>query len=112
MMVFKVDRLKAEYDVHIDNLTLRDLDDQSKNNPFQFVPSGDRGGRLKLEIIANRCYYFNGSLEVFQARIMRNYDSDMLASKSVEDFLAHEFAHVMTFKAKRPSVDIGCKART
>ena len=46
----------------------------------------------------NAGYDFNGSLENFTARIMRNYNNGVLASKDVEDLIAHEMAHILTFQ--------------
>lgn len=44
--------------------------------------------------INNNDYYFNDSLEAYTERIMRNYTSGALATKSIDDLIAH----VMTFQ--------------
>ena len=65
--------------------------------PFQYVPE-NIGGFLEYRLVINRDYDFNGSLDAFSARIMRNYNNGVLASKNVEDLIAHEMAHVLTFQ--------------
>lgn len=90
------DKLKEEYDVKINNFAVESLGKEYKNVPFQFVPVNR--GVLSIKLVINKDYYFNDSKEAYTARILRNYNSGALASKSIEDLIAHEFAHIMTFQ--------------
>lgn len=92
------ENLKEEYDVKINQLKVMKLGDDSKNIPFQYIPSKGKEGSFVYCVVINSEYDFCGSLELFNARIMRNYNKNVLAAKTVEDLIAHEFAHVMTFQ--------------
>lgn len=91
------DKIKEDYNVRINTITVMDLGKQNEKVPFQFVPE-NVGGYLKYKLVLNAGYDFNGSLENFTARIMRNYNNGVLASKDVEDLIAHEMAHILTFQ--------------
>jgi hypothetical protein len=91
------DKIKENYNVRINIITVMDLGRQNEKVPFQFVPE-NVGGYLRYKLVLNAGYDFNGSLENFTARIMRNYNNGVLASKNVEDLLAHEMAHILTFQ--------------
>lgn len=91
------DKIKENYNVRINTITVMDLGRQNEKVPFQFVPE-NVGGYLRYKLVLNAGYDFNGSLENFTARIMRNYNNGVLASKNVEDLLAHEMAHILTFQ--------------
>lgn len=39
-----------------------------------------------------------GSQEMFQNRILRNYNKGILASNSIDGLISHELAHIMTFQ--------------
>ncbi len=58
----------------------------------------ERHSKNSVSFNLNAGYDFNGSLENFTARIMRNYNNGVLASKDVEDLIAHEMAHILTFQ--------------
>lgn len=91
------DKIKEEYSVRIDNMELESLGNGNEKVPFQYAPE-NVGGFLKYRLVINKDYDFNGSLEAFSARIMRNHNNGFLASKSVEDLIAHEMAHILTFQ--------------
>lgn len=91
------DKLKAEYNVNIDNISLMNLGEQNRNVPLQFYPE-NIGGFLKYKLVLNQGYNFEGSLSDFTDRIMTNYNNGVLASKNIEDLIAHEIAHVITFQ--------------
>ncbi len=92
-----LDRLFEEYDIMLDELMVRSLGRGNEKVPFQYIPQ-NVGGFLKSTVVINKDYYFNDSLETYTARIMRNHNSGVLAAKSVEDLIAHELAHVLTFQ--------------
>ncbi len=91
------DQILEVYDARVDEWRLESLGDKAKNIPFRYNPQ-KHGASVKHTIIINTEYNFNGSLELYQARILRNYDSGMLAAKNIGDLIAHELAHVMTFQ--------------
>lgn len=91
------DKIKEEYNVRINNIDLESLGSGNEKVPFQYVPE-NVGGFLKYKLVLNKDYDFNGSLEAFSARIMRNHNNNVLAAQNVEDLIAHEMAHVLTFQ--------------
>lgn len=91
------DVIKSEYNIKLNGYTLESLGRGCENVPFQFVLS-NLGGFFEYRVAINADYNFNGSLEAYQARIMRNHNSGVLAATCVEDLIAHEMAHVMTFQ--------------
>lgn len=92
-----ISNLMNEYNIKLDAVVVKALSPEQNTTPFQYNPV-NRGGFLENQLIINSNYYFNDSLEEYNARIMRNYNRGVLASKKVEDLIAHELAHVMTFQ--------------
>ena len=91
------DKVKEEYNVSIKNMELESLGNGNERVPFQYVPE-NIGGFLKYRLVINTDYDFNGSLDAFSARIMRNHNNGFLSSENVEDLIAHEMAHILTFQ--------------
>lgn len=91
------DKVKEEYNVSINNMELESLGNGNERVPFQYVPK-NIGGFLKYRLVINTDYDFNGSLDAFSARIMRNHNNGFLSSENVEDLIAHEMAHILTFQ--------------
>lgn len=89
--------LTTEYNIKLDTIIIKSLSPEQNTTPFQYNPE-NKGGFLENQLIINSNYYFNDSLEEYNARIMRNYNRGVLASKKIEDLIAHELAHVMTFQ--------------
>ena len=92
-----ISKLMTEYSIKLDAIIIKSLSPDQNTTPFQYNPE-NRGGFLENQLIINANYYFNDSLEEYNARIMRNYNRGVLASKKIEDLIAHELAHVMTFQ--------------
>ena len=92
-----MDTLKEQYRISLDRIGLESLGSGYETTPFQYQPM-NLGGFLSSRIVINADYNFNDSLEAYEARIMRNYNRGVLAAKNIEDLLAHELAHVMTFQ--------------
>lgn len=90
-------KLTNEYNIKLDKLTVRELGADEYNVPFQYC-ANTRGIYFEYELVVNKGYYFNDTLEEYNDRIMRNYNKGALASKSIEDLLAHEVAHILTFQ--------------
>lgn len=93
------DKLSAEYDLPIlaSDIKCVSFGEGNDKQPFRFNPC-KVGYSYRPSIEINSDYYFNDSLEDYQKRIMRNYSKGTLASKNMEDLIAHEVAHVLTFK--------------
>ena len=92
-----IDEISSQYTINLDEIAVVDLGNKFRTTPFQYQPYFEND-KLKHRLVINGGYYFNDSQEEFQARILRNYDKGVLAAKSVEDLIAHEMAHVMTFQ--------------
>lgn len=92
-----IDKLTSEYNVKLAELVVQPLSQSDDKVPFQYQPYFENGNLLH-RLVINENYYFNDSQEEFQARILRNYNNGVLASKTVEDLIAHELAHIMTFQ--------------
>lgn len=92
------DKVRADYDVQIDEIKTQPLQANESNVPFQFQPVRGKDGELLKRIVINSNYDFMGSQEQMQARILRNFNNGVLASNSIEGLIAHEAAHVMTFQ--------------
>ncbi len=92
-----ITNLMNEYNIKLDVVVVKPLSPNQNTTPFQYNPKNS-GGFLENQLIINANYYFNDSLESYNARIMKNYNNGVLASKNVEDLIAHELAHVMTFQ--------------
>ena len=93
-----IERIQGEYNVKLDSVITMDLGEEFGRVPFQyryFIENGE----LNHTLVINSGYYFNDSHKAFQERILRNYNNRVLASKSVEDLIAHEMAHIMTFQS-------------
>lgn len=92
-----IDEITSQYIVRLDKVEVIDLGNNFKTTPFQYQPYFEND-KLKHKLVINNGYYFNDSQDEFQARILRNYNRGVLAAKSVEDLIAHEMAHIMTFQ--------------
>lgn len=92
-----VEKITTQYDAKVNSIVVESLGNGFEKVPFQYVPE-NVGGFLNSKIVINRDYYFNDSLESYNARIMRNHNSGALAAQNIEDLISHEMAHVMTFQ--------------
>ncbi|MCH5297857.1 MAG: minor capsid protein [Ruminococcus sp.] len=93
------DNILKDYEIRIDELVSKPLNEEYKNVPFQFQPDKNEYGEFIKRIVINTNYDFMGSQEAFQNRIMKNYNNKVLNSNSIEGLIAHELAHVMTFQS-------------
>ena len=92
-----IDEICSQYTVNLNEITVVDFGDKFRTTPFQYQPYFEND-KLKHKLVINNGYYFNDNQDEFQARILRNYNGGVLAAKSVEDLIAHEMAHIMTFQ--------------
>lgn len=56
-------------------------------------PSSSRG-KLRFALVINEDIDYN----VVKKKIQRRYDKGRFAGKSIEDYIAHEMAHIMTYQ--------------
>ena len=92
-----INNVSEEYIVRSFEVAVLDLGASQSKTPFQFQPY-EIEKALHFRIVINSGYYFNDSLKEFSERIMRNYNNKVLAAKNVEDLIAHEMAHLLTFQ--------------
>ncbi len=94
-----IDKFNTEYDLGISSSDIKcvSFGKGNEKNPFRFYPH-KFGYQYYPSLEINKDYYFEGSLDEFTKRIMRNYSKGTLSAKSVEDLIAHEIAHILTFK--------------
>ena len=78
-------------------LDIKSLGAGYENVPFQYI-GDDVGSFLRNRIVINKDYYFENSLDEYNKKIMGGYKDNILASQNIEDLIAHEMAHVMTFQ--------------
>lgn len=93
-----IEKLQSQYNIKLNDIVITSLGKGLETTPFQYNPKNS-GGFLVNQLYINSDYYFNDSLEAYEARIMRNYNKGVLAAKSIEDLIAHEMAHIMTFQS-------------
>lgn len=91
------DKIANEYDVAVKKLDIKSLGAGYENVPFQYI-GDDVGSFLRNRIVINKDYYFENSLDEYNKKIMGGYKDNILASQNIEDLIAHEMAHVMTFQ--------------
>ncbi len=89
--------VEKEYRIRINNIPVKPLGKGFEKVPFQFQ-ANPIGASVQMDIVVNSDYDFNGSLEAFNNRIMRNHNSGALAAKNVQDLIWHESIHVLTFQ--------------
>lgn len=92
-----IEKMQSQYNIDLKEIVITPLGKGFETTPFQYNPK-NVGGYLSNQLIINSDYYFEDSLEDYEARIMKNYNRGVLASKKVEDLIAHEMAHIMTFQ--------------
>lgn len=77
-------------------ITITSFGEGHKTEPFRFYPI-KKGNWYEASLQINKDYNFNPTLAEYEARIMRNYNSGVLASKTLNDLLLHEYAHIASF---------------
>lgn len=61
---------------------------------FGAAPYLDDRGKLRFALVINEDIDYN----VVKKKIQRRYDKGRFAGKSIEDYIAHEMAHIMTYQ--------------
>lgn len=89
-----IEQLKKQYEIHLSSIEVGKM---GKRDIFGAGPYVDDDGKLKFGLAINENIDFNKVK--FQAS--KYYDIGRFAGKNVEDYIAHEMAHIMTYQ--------GCK---
>jgi len=89
--------VENEYNLMLDEITVKGLSDEYENVPFQFQ-TDMVNNKSVMHVVINKKYDFNGNLAEFNERILSGYQSNYLASKNVKNLIEHEMAHVLTYQ--------------
>jgi hypothetical protein len=92
-----IEQAQSEYDIRVDEIAYTDISSQGKI-PLQFNPINN-AGNFKSQLIINKGYDWNRTLDELNARIYnKNYIKGKPSSQNLEDLIYHELAHFMTFQ--------------
>lgn len=91
-----IENAEKEFGNICSNINITSFGEEHKREPFRFNPI-KKGNWYESSLEINKDYNFNPTLSEYEARIMRNYNSGVLASKSLNDLILHEYAHIASF---------------
>lgn len=98
-IVSSIEKIQREYDVKIDKFSLEDISREYGKVPFQFYPINENG-KFKSKFLINEGFNWEMNLDKMNERIYnRNYKKGVLASQNINDLIAHEMAHFMSFQS-------------
>ena len=98
-IVSSIEKIQREYDVKIDEFSLEDISREYGKVPFQFCPINENG-KFKSKFLINEGFNWEMNLDKMNERIYnRNYKKGVLASQNINDLIAHEMAHFMSFQS-------------
>lgn len=98
-IVSSIEKIQREYDVKIDEFSLEDISREYGKVPFQFYPINENG-KFKSKFLINEGFNWEMNLDKMNERIYnRNYKKGVLASQNINDLIAHEMAHFMSFQS-------------
>lgn len=83
--------LQEEYTINISNIELVDM---GKNDIFGVAPYIDESGKLRFVLALNQ----NIDYDKVKSKIQSRYKRGRFAGKSIEDYIAHEMAHIMMYQ--------------
>ena len=86
-----INNLKKEYDIRLDLIEVAKME---VGDIFGAAPYLDDRGKLRFALVINEDIDYN----VVKKKIQRRYDKGRFAGKSIEDYIAHEMAHIMTYQ--------------
>ena len=86
-----INNLKKEYDIRLDLIEVAKME---VGDIFGAAPYLDDRGKLRFALVINEDIDYN----VVKKKIQRRYDKGCFAGKSIEDYIAHEMAHIMTYQ--------------
>ena len=86
-----INNLKKEYDIRLDLIEVAKME---VGDIFGAAPYLDDRGKLRFALVINEYIDYN----VVKKKIQRRYDKGRFAGKSIEDYIAHEMAHIMTYQ--------------
>lgn len=89
-----IDKLQSEYEIKLGGTLATSLGKGNESTFFAAAPYRKDEKEIGFAFLVNTDYNYSR----FEERIMKRYESGYFAGKSVEDYIAHEMAHVMTFQ--------------
>lgn len=88
---YAINKLQEEYRI---SLTTIEIGDMGKGDIFAAGPYLDDSGKIKFGLVINANAAYN---KVTRSMAIR-YKNGVFAGKSIEDYIAHEMAHIMTYQ--------------
>lgn len=86
-----IERMQSEYKIKLDSI---DVAKMGKGDIFGAAPYVDKTGQLKFALVINE----DADYDKIKRLINHRYSNGILAGKSIEDYVAHEMAHIMTYQ--------------
>lgn len=97
-------KLQNEYDIHLDSIEIAPM---GKETIFGAAPYIDDNKQLKFALVLNE----NVDYTKVKERIESRYKRGKFAGKSIEDYIAHEMAHIMTYQDCKTQQEYEIKKR-
>lgn len=103
-----VEALKREYDIKLDGTLATSLGKGNERTFFAVAPYHENDRNIGFAFLINTDYNY----DKFEDGIIEKYKKGYFAGKSVEDYIAHEMAHVMTFQNSKTEMQYNNIKRT
>lgn len=97
-------KLQNEYDIHLDSIEIAPM---GKETIFGAAPYIDDNKQLEFALVLNE----NVDYTKVKERIESRYKRGKFAGKSIEDYIAHEMAHIMTYQDCKTQQEYEIKKR-
>ena len=89
-----IETLQKEYTVKLGGMLANSLGKSNESAFFAAVPYYKNERDIGFALVINTDYDYTD----FEKKIEKNYKNNLFAGKSVEDYILHEMAHIMTFQ--------------
>lgn len=97
-------KFQNEYDIHLDSIEIAPM---GKETIFGAAPYIDDNKQLKFALVLNE----NVDYTKVKERIESRYKRGKFAGKSIEDYIAHEMAHIMIYQDCKTQQEYEIKKR-
>ncbi len=84
-------KLQEQYEIHLDSIEIGEM---NKGDIFGAGPYLAEDGKVKFGLVINQKVDYNKIV----ASLGKQYEMGKFAGKSIEDYIAHEMAHIMTYQ--------------
>lgn len=84
-------KLQKEYNIHLDSIEMAAM---GKKTIFGAAPYPDNDGKLRFSLVLNQDIDYNN----VKQKISKRYKAGLFSGNSIEDYIAHEMAHIMTYQ--------------